>query len=125
MGACMYRSICSRPWHYLDVNVQLHASIALHPGKALGWVSPRIGGKEESCSCRYSNSDPSAVQPVTSRYSYCTVLAVLVGNNRLSHSISTFFICFRLHRRYYTTVELELSYSLTLLFLLSLTPFPS
>jgi hypothetical protein len=79
---------------------------------------------------------------------YCTVLAVLVGNNRLSHSVSTLFICFRIHRRYYTTVELErsnsrlsnrrlsnprtvdsrsleLSYSLTLLFLLSFTPFPS
>jgi hypothetical protein len=44
---------------------------------------------------------------------YCTVLAVLVGNNRLSHSISTLFIHFRLHRRYYTTVEFELSNSRT------------
>jgi hypothetical protein len=45
---------------------------------------------------------------------YCTVLAVLVGNDRLSHSIFTLFIYFRLHRRYYTTVELELSNSRTL-----------
>jgi hypothetical protein len=36
-------------------------------------------------------------------------MAVLVGNNRLSHSIFTLFIYFRLHRRYYTPVELELS----------------
>jgi hypothetical protein len=38
----------------------------------------------------------------------------LLGNNGLSHSISTLFICFRLHRRLYTTVELERSNSRTL-----------
>jgi hypothetical protein len=30
---------------------------------------------------------------------YCTVMAVLVGNNGLSHSVFTLFISFRLHRR--------------------------
>jgi hypothetical protein len=38
----------------------------------------------------------------------------LLGDNRLSHSMFTLFIYVRLHRRYYTTVELELSNSRTL-----------
>jgi hypothetical protein len=37
-----------------------------------------------------------------------------LGNNRLSHSVFTLFIGFRLHRRYYTTVELELANSRTI-----------
>jgi hypothetical protein len=41
-------------------------------------------------------------------------MAVFVGNNGLSHSVFALFIGFRVHRRYYTTVELELSNSQTL-----------
>jgi hypothetical protein len=37
----------------------------------------------------------------------------LLRNNGLSHSVFTLFICFRLHRRYYTIVELELANSRT------------
>jgi hypothetical protein len=40
-----------------------------------GWVGD-VGGK--SCSYRDSNSDPSAVQPVASRYTDCAIPALFV-----------------------------------------------
>jgi hypothetical protein len=33
-----------------------------------GWVGPRTWGRGNSCPYRDSNSDPSVVQPVSSRY---------------------------------------------------------
>jgi hypothetical protein len=44
---------------------------------------------------------------------YCTVLAVLVRITDSATQSFTLFIYFRLHRRYYTTVELEFSNSRT------------
>jgi hypothetical protein len=57
-----------------------------------------------------SASCPKQQLPHSHLTLYCTVLAVLVGDNRLGHSIFH-SLYFRLHRRYYTTVELELSNS--------------
>jgi hypothetical protein len=45
MGERIYRSIFSRPWHYLEVSGQLHALAALSPGKE----TPVPIGQEAEC----------------------------------------------------------------------------
>jgi hypothetical protein len=79
MWEWMYRSTFSWPRHYLEVSGQLHATAALPPGKEplvpivyeVGWTSEpvwKIWRRENYCPYRDSNSDPSVVQPVASRY---------------------------------------------------------
>jgi hypothetical protein len=80
----MYRSTFSWPRHYLEVSGQLHAPAALLPGeypldRRLGGPQSRSGRRGEySGPYRDSNSDPSVVQPVASRY---TEYAIPVNNN--------------------------------------------
>jgi hypothetical protein len=58
----------------LEVSGQLHAPSALSPGKIprypLGGPESRLNDRrsENSWLHRYSNSDPSVVQPIASRY---------------------------------------------------------
>jgi hypothetical protein len=84
MGEWRYRSTYSRPQHYLEFSGQLHPSPSrpFTPGAYCirGWVDPRtrlddVEG-EKSCPYRDSNSDPSAVQPVASRYTDCDIPAL-------------------------------------------------
>jgi hypothetical protein len=56
MGKWVYRSTFSWPRHYLEMSHLLYAPAALLPGK------------EPPVLYRYSNSDPSVVQPASSRY---------------------------------------------------------
>jgi hypothetical protein len=79
MGEWMYRSAFSWPRHKLELSGQLHAPAALPPGKEppvpIGeegrwtpepvWTTWR---RENSWPYGDSNSDPSVVQPVASRY---------------------------------------------------------
>jgi hypothetical protein len=79
MKQWMYRSTFSFPQQYLEVNGQLHAPAALPPRKeplvsieyevectpVPVWTTWR---REKSLPYRDSNSDPSVVQPVPSRY---------------------------------------------------------
>jgi hypothetical protein len=75
VGEWMYRSMYSLPRQYLEENGQLHFSAA---ERAIGthwiggWVGPRTDlddvEKRKSCPHQNSNSDPSAFQPVASRY---------------------------------------------------------
>jgi hypothetical protein len=87
MGEWMYGSIYSSSHRYLEVSGHLYAPVALLPGQEtpvpIGyeaeWTSEpvwksRRGGK--SCLHRDSNSDPSAIQPVASRYTDCTIPAL-------------------------------------------------
>lgn len=82
----MYRTTYSWPWHYLEVKSQLQALGALPPGKEslvfigkeTGWVQEPVWetwGGEPLFLYRDSNSDPSVVQPVASRYTDCAILA--------------------------------------------------
>jgi hypothetical protein len=86
MGERMYRSIFSWPRHYFEVSGQLHAPAALHPGKEppvpigqeAGWVPEPVWTtwtRENSRTYRDSNSDPSVVLPVASRYTDCAIRA--------------------------------------------------
>jgi hypothetical protein len=78
MGEWMYRFTFSWPRHYIEVSGQLHAPAVLLPLKEPpypwlgGWVDPRAGLDdveiENSLPYLDSNSDPSVVQPVASRY---------------------------------------------------------
>jgi hypothetical protein len=63
----------------MEVSGQIHAPAALPPGERTpdthwigGWVDPRAGlddvKKRNSWPYRDSNSDPSVVQPIASRY---------------------------------------------------------
>jgi hypothetical protein len=73
VGEWMYRSTFSWPLHYLE----LHALAVLPRGKSprypldkrLGWLQSQSGRREEnSWHYKASNTDPSVVQPVPSRY---------------------------------------------------------
>jgi hypothetical protein len=70
-------------WHWLEVSDQLHTPAALPPVPIqfeAGWVPEQvwtIWRSENSCPYRDSNSDPSVVQPVGSRYTDCTIVTLL------------------------------------------------
>jgi hypothetical protein len=83
MGEWMYRSTFSLPRHKLGISGQFHAPAALLPGKEppipIGkevGVNPRAGvddvERENSWPYRDSNSEPSLIQPVVSRYTGST-----------------------------------------------------
>jgi hypothetical protein len=76
-------------------------------------ISPPKKMLKNQHSSKHPHSSSTNHENWLSTSTYCTVLAVLVGNNGLSHSVFTLFICFRPHRRYYTTVKLELANSRT------------
>jgi hypothetical protein len=75
----MYKSTFSWPRHYSEVSGQLHAPAALLPenehlisiGYEAGWVLEKVWMMwrgENSYPHLDSNSDPSVIQPVASRY---------------------------------------------------------
>jgi hypothetical protein len=82
-GGWMYRPMYSRPRHYLEVSDKLHAPTALPSGERAPaireetmWAPEPIWKTwigEKSGSYRDSNSEPSAVQPVASRYTDCAI----------------------------------------------------
>jgi hypothetical protein len=70
----------------MEVSGQLHAHAAFPPEETApglhwlwGWVGFRSGlddvEKRKILHCRDSNSDPSAAQPVASRYTDCAIPA--------------------------------------------------
>jgi hypothetical protein len=79
MGEWMYGSMFSWPQRCFEVSGQLHAPAALPPEKEppvpiryeVGWVPEPVWTmwrRKNSWLYRDSNSDPSVVQPVASRY---------------------------------------------------------
>jgi hypothetical protein len=74
MGEWMYRSTCSWPRHQLEVSGQLHTPASLPPvpiGEEVGWTPEPVWTtwkREDSWPYLDSNSDPSVVQSVASRY---------------------------------------------------------
>jgi hypothetical protein len=75
----MYRSTFSWPRHWLEMRGQIHGPAALLPekdppvsiGQEVGWTPEPVWMMwrcENSRPYRDSNSDPSVVQPVASRY---------------------------------------------------------
>jgi hypothetical protein len=83
MKEWVYRSTFSWPRHQLEVSGQLQAPAALPRGKApgtpwIGWVDPRAGlddlEKRKIWPYRDSNSNPSVVQPIASRYTDYAIL---------------------------------------------------
>jgi hypothetical protein len=79
MGEWMYTSTFSSSRLKLEVSGHLHALAALSPGKErpgpsdqeVGWIPGPVWAirrSENSWCCRDSNSNPSVVEPVVSRY---------------------------------------------------------
>jgi hypothetical protein len=74
MGEWMYTATFSLPRHYLELSGQLRAPAALTPWKE--WAPDPVWTKwrgENFLSYWDSNCDPSVVQPVASRYTYCAI----------------------------------------------------
>jgi hypothetical protein len=80
----MDRSTYTWPRHSLEIGGQLHTLAALPPGKQppsthwIGrWVGPRTGldnlKKRKFCPYQDLNSNSSAIQPVTTHYTNCTI----------------------------------------------------
>jgi hypothetical protein len=78
------RSILSWPRHKLEVSGQLHAPAALSPGKEppvpIGPQSRSGRRREKFLPYRDSNSNPSVVQPVASRYTDCAIPAPVLAD---------------------------------------------
>jgi hypothetical protein len=102
MGGWIYRVTFSSPRHQLQVNSQLHAPAVLPPGKEPCYSLDRCLGGPQSGSARHeevdTNSDPSVVQLVSSRY---TDWAIPANFSKIVESIIhdqlSFCFKFKLH----------------------------
>jgi hypothetical protein len=87
-GNCnKYGSTYSWPRHWLEVSGQLHAPAAFTPRESapgthwIGCVDPRADLEDNSFPYQDSNSDPSAIQAVASRYTDWAIPASSNNNN--------------------------------------------
>jgi hypothetical protein len=102
----------------MEVSGQLHAPAALSPRKAptapIGnevgcapepvWTTPK---REDSCPYRDSNSDPSVVQPVASRYTDCAIPALATTTTTTTTTIIIIIIIIIVQFCIYLPAELN------------------
>jgi hypothetical protein len=94
----------------LEVSGQLHAPASLPPvliGEEVGWALQPVWTTwrgEKSCP---SNSNPSAMQPVASGYTNCTILPLLTGCGDILQNIYIIEISNKCYRYPYKSLTYQ------------------